>query len=59
MGTYESNEVKRVIDAGPDIGDDFFRVQFHGRVSSKTLNITEGQLRRIAEILGNEAPRMI
>lgn len=44
---YEMVQLQRVLDAGPDKGEDFFRLQVTGEVASKHLNITAEQLTKI------------
>lgn len=56
MSSYHATEVHRVIESGPATGDDFFRLRVSGAETSKHLNVSAEQLRRIAAILGEESP---
>jgi hypothetical protein len=53
--TYAARELLDTLRAGPYADEDFHRLQVTGRLSSKWVNITPDQLRRIATILDEEA----
>jgi hypothetical protein len=53
--TYAASELLDTLRAGPYADEDFHRLQVTGKLSSKWVNITPDQLRRIATILDEEA----
>lgn len=46
---YRESELRRVLDAGPAEGDDFYRVQVSGKLTSRTLNLSPDELARMVE----------
>lgn len=51
--SFEEDQIRRVLAAGPARGDRVFRAKFSGAVDTKTLNVTADQLARIAAILAD------
>jgi hypothetical protein len=51
VSEWAARQVREVLDGGPAEGDTFFRVKVMGRVESKWVNVTFGELHAIAAAL--------
>lgn len=54
MSAYAAQQVRRVLAAGPNEGEDFFRLKVSGDLASHHVNVTPEQLSAIADILDTE-----
>lgn len=49
--SYRHDEVKRVLDNGPNQGEDFYRLQIRGQNQTRWLNISHEEADMIAALL--------
>ena len=49
--SYATSELRRLLDKGPALGEDFFRVKVSGSYATNWLNVTEEQLELITVAL--------
>lgn len=54
METYAAKEMRRQLERGPALGEEFFRLKVTGHGETRWVNIIPEELSAIAEVLDRE-----